>query len=58
VAIMRNGELVEFAATPQIFRAPSHEYTRALLRALPRLPESCEAAAAAGASAEIVPPVA
>jgi peptide/nickel transport system ATP-binding protein len=34
VAIMRNGELVEFAPTPKIFSTPSHEYTRALLHAL------------------------
>lgn len=39
VAIMRDGEIVECAATARIFREPRHEYTRALLNALPRLPE-------------------
>jgi ABC-type dipeptide/oligopeptide/nickel transport system ATPase component len=39
VAIMRSGEIVESAPTIRIFRDPRHEYTRALVAALPRLPE-------------------
>lgn len=39
VAIMRNGEVVEHAPTARIFRDPRHEYTRALVAALPRLPQ-------------------
>lgn len=36
VAIMRAGEIVEQGATDRIFTDPQHEYTRALLRAVPR----------------------
>lgn len=39
VAIMKQGRLLECAATSRIFQAPGHEYTRALVAALPRLPE-------------------
>jgi ABC-type dipeptide/oligopeptide/nickel transport system ATPase component len=38
VAIMRQGSIVECAPTSQIFSAPAHEYTQALVAALPRLP--------------------
>jgi peptide/nickel transport system ATP-binding protein len=38
VAIMKNGELVETAETSRIFGNPAHEYTRALVAALPRVP--------------------
>lgn len=46
VAIMRNGEIVECAATDQIFEAPRHEYTKALVgatRFTRRFQESVEA---------------
>jgi peptide/nickel transport system ATP-binding protein len=33
VAVMRNGKVVEVAATEQLFEAPQHEYTQALLAA-------------------------
>ena len=38
IAILQRGELVESGPTEQIFRSPRHEYTRALLRAMPRHP--------------------
>jgi oligopeptide transport system ATP-binding protein len=37
VAVMRAGEVVELATVAAIFKAPRHEYTRALLAAIPRL---------------------
>lgn len=37
VAIMRTGEIVEEGETEQIFTDPQHEYTRGLLRAVPRI---------------------
>jgi len=40
VAIMREGSVVECAATPQIFDNPSDRYTQALVAALPKLPSS------------------
>jgi ABC-type dipeptide/oligopeptide/nickel transport system ATPase component len=39
VAIMKAGEIVECAATEQIFGSPAHDYTRALVSALPRVRE-------------------
>jgi peptide/nickel transport system ATP-binding protein len=35
IAVMRDGEVVEHAATAALFAAPQHEYTRALLAAVP-----------------------
>jgi oligopeptide/dipeptide ABC transporter ATP-binding protein len=37
VMVMYAGQLVETASTAQLFAAPSHPYTRALLRSMPRL---------------------
>lgn len=37
VAVMRNGVLVEQGSCAEIFRAPSHPYTRALLDAVPTM---------------------
>jgi peptide/nickel transport system ATP-binding protein len=37
IAVMRQGEVVEAGPTLQIFRNPQHEYTKALLDAVPHL---------------------
>ncbi|MFC9993346.1 ABC transporter ATP-binding protein [Nocardia sp. NPDC127526] len=37
VVVMRNGEVVETAPVEKLFAEPSHEYTKALLAAVPRL---------------------
>ncbi|MBJ2121091.1 ABC transporter ATP-binding protein [Arthrobacter sp. MSA 4-2] len=37
IAVMRKGEIVETGTAEQIFGAPQHEYTRALLAAVPHL---------------------
>ncbi len=39
VAILRSGEMVECAETAEVFGNPQHEYTRALVAALPRTPK-------------------
>jgi ABC-type glutathione transport system ATPase component len=39
VAVMYEGEIVETGPADQVYEAPAHEYTRALLDAVPRLPE-------------------
>lgn len=38
LAILQRGELVECGPTAELFEHPGHEYTRALLRALPQHP--------------------
>jgi len=38
VAILSEGRVIEFNSTENIFRHPSHPYTRALIAAIPRLP--------------------
>jgi ABC-type dipeptide/oligopeptide/nickel transport system ATPase component len=47
MAILQNGVVVESGTTEQIFTRPSHPYTQALLRALPRMPEESADALAA-----------
>jgi peptide/nickel transport system ATP-binding protein len=39
VLVMKDGRVVEDGDVGRVFRAPEHPYTRALLDALPRLPE-------------------
>ena len=37
IGVMRGGELVEIGATDDVLLRPQHEYTRALLSAVPRI---------------------
>jgi oligopeptide/dipeptide ABC transporter ATP-binding protein len=47
VAVMRAGEVIELGTVDAVFKAPRHEYTRALLAAIPRLDIAATSAAAA-----------
>jgi len=40
IAVMRQGELVEYGSADEVMRSPSHPYTRQLLEAVPRLPDN------------------
>lgn len=51
IAILHQGEIVECAATAQIFISPQHPYTQQLMAALPRIPDTALAAAASAATA-------
>ena len=42
VAILYQGRTVEFGPVEEVFRRPTHLYTKALLASLPRLPERLE----------------
>lgn len=48
VAILHQGEIVESGTTNQILTTPSHEYTRRLIAAMPRILSLSSAAKAAG----------
>ncbi|HEY7096877.1 MAG TPA: ABC transporter ATP-binding protein [Terriglobales bacterium] len=39
VAVMHQGRIVECRETAELFRSPSHEYTRKLVQSLPMLPQ-------------------
>jgi ABC-type dipeptide/oligopeptide/nickel transport system ATPase component len=41
VAILRQGEVVEFDSAGKIFLNPRHPYTSALVQAIPRIPSFC-----------------
>ncbi len=54
VGVMRSGKLVEVAARADFFRAPAHEYSRALFAALPEnLPKPAEKRAAENALLDV-----
>jgi peptide/nickel transport system ATP-binding protein len=42
VAVMYAGQVVEYADTKDLFKNPVHPYTKALLRAIPKIREDTE----------------
>ncbi|MFD6858850.1 dipeptide ABC transporter ATP-binding protein [Rhodococcus sp. NPDC060090] len=54
VVVLRNGTVVETDTTHSLFDAPEHPYTRALLDAVPRMPEHASAPVPAKAESEVV----
>ena len=47
IAILHDGQIVESGSRDQIFANPQHEYTRRLIAALPRIPQTISPAALA-----------
>jgi peptide/nickel transport system ATP-binding protein len=52
IAILHQGEIVECAATAEIFRRPQHPYTQQLMAALPRIPHGEPESSAHAATAQ------
>lgn len=48
VAILHQGQIVESGSTSQVLTAPSHEYTRRLMAAMPKIPQVHSLSKAAG----------
>ena len=48
VAILHQGQIVESGSTNQVLTSPSHEYTRRLMAAMPKMPQLSSSAKAAG----------
>ena len=53
IAILHEGEIVETGPTLQIFRSPSHPYTKRLMAALPKVPRDPEIVRAKAQAATI-----
>jgi oligopeptide/dipeptide ABC transporter ATP-binding protein len=58
VAVMRDGGVVEVDTVHAVFRAPQHEYTRALLAAVPRIDGALTAARGEPGDAAVAPALA
>ena len=54
VVVLRNGNVVETDTAHSLFDAPEHAYTRALLAAVPRLPEHASTTAAEKPAGDVV----
>jgi ABC-type dipeptide/oligopeptide/nickel transport system ATPase component len=46
VAILHNGEVVELAPPAELFAHPQHPYTKQLVAALPRIPDTANGVSA------------
>ncbi len=55
VTVMYAGHAVEQATVEEIFAAPAHPYTRALLRSMPRLADDSTADKVEGGRLDVIP---